>query len=96
MMAETKRIEKLPVSKQMLESFREALFQRKAQAAVQGLVALAASAALAALVKASVIYLICFLAVAAEAEGMVQNVAQTCVMTWMFLLRRQPSARKLS
>ncbi|MDY6268659.1 MAG: hypothetical protein SPL39_06765 [Selenomonadaceae bacterium] len=36
-MAETKRIEKLPVSKQMLESFREALFQRKAQAAVQGL-----------------------------------------------------------
>ena len=66
------------------------------QAAVQGLVALAASAALAALVKASVIYLICFLAVAAEAEGMVRNVAQTCVMTWMFLLRRQPSARKLS
>ena len=65
------------------------------QAAVQGLVALAASAALAA-VKASVIYLICFLAVAAEAGGMVRNVAQTCVMTWMFLLRRQPSARKLS
>ena len=37
MMAETKRIEKLPVSKQLLESFREALFQRKAEAAVKGM-----------------------------------------------------------